>query len=136
DLVPAAVAGARAAAAAAGVAVELAVADALDLAALGRRFDAVIDSGTFHVFSDADRVRYAASLASVLEPGGALHLLCFSDRGPPRPGPRRISRAELETTFTAPSFEIAKIRATRFVTRAPDGGAPAWLVKVVRLGSS
>src|SRR3954471_13310221 len=32
--------------------------DALTLTALDRRFDSVIDSGLFHVFSDEDRVRY------------------------------------------------------------------------------
>jgi SAM-dependent methyltransferase len=133
DLVPAAVERARAAAAEAGVVLEFAVADALDLTTLGRRFDAVLDSGTFHVFSDADRVRYATSVASVLEPGGRLFLLCFSDEQPPGPGPRHVPRAEIQATFAAPAFEVERITRTRFLTRGPDGGAVAWLAKVRRV---
>ena len=34
--------------------------DALTLTELDRRFDGVIDSGLFHVFSDEDRARYVA----------------------------------------------------------------------------
>ncbi len=136
DFVPAAVEKARAAATEANVALEFAVADALDLAAIGRRFDVVLDSGTFHVFSDADRVRYAASVASVLEPGGHLFLLCFSDEQPPGPGPRHVSRAEIQATFSAPIFEVERITRTRFLTRGPEGGAVAWLAKVRRTPSA
>ena len=76
---------------------------------------------------------YAESVASVLEAGGALHLLCFSDEEPPRPGPRQVSGAEIQATFDAPRFEVTSLRKTRFVTRTPDGGAVAWLAKVTRL---
>ncbi len=55
------------------------VMDALTLANLPERFDTVIDSGLFHVFSDDDRQRYVDALASVLKPGGRFYLLCFSD---------------------------------------------------------
>jgi SAM-dependent methyltransferase len=133
DLVPAAVEKARAAAADAGVAIEAEVGDALALGALGRRFDAVLDSGTFHVFSDADRVRYAESVASILAPGGRLFLLCFSDEQPPGPGPRHVSRAEIQATFAPPAFEVERIARARFQTRGPDGGAVAWLAKIRRL---
>ena len=37
----------------------------------------------------------------VLEPGGVLHLLCFSDGEPPGWGPRRVSEEELRSTFAA-----------------------------------
>src|SRR4051794_38085475 len=43
--------------------------DALTLSTLDRRFDSIIDSGLFHVFSDDDRARYVAGLAHVLKPG-------------------------------------------------------------------
>lgn len=46
--------------------------DALTLTDLDRKFDAVIDSGLFHVFSDEDRARYVAGLAHVTWPGGRL----------------------------------------------------------------
>ena len=73
--------------------------DVLALDRLGRTFATVIDSGVFHVFDDADRVRYVASLAAVLEPGGVLHLLCFSEHTPGTTGPRRVTQAEIRTAF-------------------------------------
>ncbi|MCU1449880.1 MAG: Methyltransferase type 11 [Acidimicrobiales bacterium] len=75
------------------------VADAHDLAVLGEQFDTVVDCGLFHVFDDEDRARYVASLVSVVPPGGRLFLLCFSDRQPGDFGPRRVSDAELRSSF-------------------------------------
>ena len=43
-------------------------------------FDVLLDSGLFHVFDDADRTRYVATLARALRPGGTCYLMCFSDR--------------------------------------------------------
>ena len=63
------------------------------------RFDNVIDSGLFHVFSDEDRKRYVDRLALVLKPGGRLFLLCFSDEEPGTQGPRRVSQKELHDAF-------------------------------------
>jgi 2-polyprenyl-3-methyl-5-hydroxy-6-metoxy-1,4-benzoquinol methylase len=65
DISPAAIDRARRKAADRGLRVRFEVGDALDLAALGRGFEVIIDSGVFHVFDDADRARYVASLASV-----------------------------------------------------------------------
>ena len=45
----------------------LLVEDALTLAGWTERFDSVIDSGLFHVFSDEDRRRYVEGLAKVLK---------------------------------------------------------------------
>src|SRR5215212_5881127 len=45
-----------------GLSVEFLPMDALALSTLERRFDSVIDSGLFHVFSDEDRARYVAGL--------------------------------------------------------------------------
>ena len=53
--------------------------DALTLADWTDRFDAIVDSGLFHVLGDGNRARYVAGLATVLAPGGPLFLLCFSD---------------------------------------------------------
>jgi hypothetical protein len=55
----------------------------------------VLDSGLFHVFSDEDRIRYVRGLKTVLDPGGRLFLLCFSDVTPGTEGPRRVSQPEL-----------------------------------------
>src|SRR5260370_41236118 len=63
------------------------VMDALTLKDLSERFDNVIDSGLFHVFSDDDRRRYVEGLATAVKPGGRLFLLWFSDAEPGNPGP-------------------------------------------------
>ena len=87
--------------------------DALTLDQWDQRFNTIIDSGLFHVFSDENRARYVAGLAHVLNPNGVLLLLCFSDAEPAGKGPRRISRTELPTAF-ATGWQIESIQPTRF----------------------
>jgi len=98
-----------------GLAVRFEVADALRPSALAfaAPYDTVIDSGVFHVFGDDDRVRYVASLASALRPGGTVYLMCFSEHEPGDWGPRRVSRDELHGAF-ASGWEIAEIAADTF----------------------
>ena len=74
---------------------------------------------------------YVASLASVLEPGGVLHLLCFSDRQPGSFGPRRVTQQELRDSF-ADGWDVSEIVATPFVTNLPELRAQAWLATIVR----
>ena len=114
------------------------VMDALHLDQLPEQFDSAIDCGLFHVFSDEDRARYVASLASVVKPGGRLFLLCFSDKEPPGDGPRRISKQDLHQAFAA-SWQVESIEETRFEAR-PDlkdiqfspGGPYAWFCVIRR----
>src|SRR5436309_2495202 len=94
------------------------VKDALTLAGWSERFDNVIDSGLFHVFSDEDRRRYVEGLATVLKPGGRLFLMCFSNEEPGTQGPRRVSKEELHAAF-AEGWVIESIEPTRAEVR-PD----------------
>ncbi len=115
------------------------VKDATTLKEWSERFDNVIDSGLFHVFSDEDRRKYVAGLATVLKPGGKLFLLCFSDEEPGDQGPRRISKKELHQAF-AKGWTIESIEPVQVEVR-PDlkdfnfssGGPKAWLAIVQRL---
>jgi SAM-dependent methyltransferase len=109
------------------------VADALELGALGRSFASVLDCGLFHVFDDADRAAYVASLGSVVEPHAVLHLLCFSDAEPWGGGPRRVSEAELRDAF-ADGWSVRSIEPTRFATLIHDDGARAWHATIERDG--
>lgn len=116
------------------------VMDALALKELPEAFDSAIDSGLFHVFGDGDRRRYVEGLASVLNPGGRLFLLCFSDAEPGDQGPRRVSRAEIADAF-ADGWVVERIEPTRFEVRPdPDdvgfsaGGPRAWFAVVRRAG--
>ena len=114
------------------------VKDALTLKEWAERFDNAIDSGLFHVFSDEDRKKYVAGLATVLKPGGRLFLMCFSDEEPGTQGPRRVSKKELHDAF-AQAWDIESIQASRIETR-PDlkdfkfseGGPKAWLAVIRR----
>ena len=121
-----------------GLKVNFLVKDALSLADWAERFDAAIDSGLFHVFSDEDRQRYVAGLANVLKPGGRLFLACFSDDEPGTVGPRRVSKQELHESFRD-GWVVESIEPSRFGVR-PDlkdlpfspGGPKAWFAVIRR----
>lgn len=111
------------------------VGNALEAEHLNRTFDTVIDCGLFHVFSDPEREVYAQQLASVLKPGGALHILCFSDwEDASWGGPRRVSQAEIIDTFRD-GWRVDDIREARFVVdpRIRIKGH-CWLATIVREG--
>jgi len=135
DLSATAIGLARQKAADRGLAADFEVADILGLDRSEGTFATVIDSGMFHVFDDDDRVRYVRSLASVLVPGGVLHLMCFSERTPGTLGPRRVTQAELREAF-AEGWEIERIEAAQFDVRADwaPRAANAWLARIVRQG--
>jgi SAM-dependent methyltransferase len=125
---------ARAKAADRGLTARFETGDVLRLGDLGLTFDTIIDSGVFHVFSDEDRIRYVASLASVLRPGGRCYLICFSDRQPGDFGPRRVSQDELRAAF-GDGWAIASIEAETFeINRAmlDFASAQAWLAVIER----
>jgi SAM-dependent methyltransferase len=116
-----------------GLEAEFAVADALRLERLGRTFATVLDCGLFHSFDRDERPHYVASLASVTERGGTLHVLCFSDEGP-ETGPHPVSQEELRAAFQpAGGWAVAAIAADRIHTRFHDDGAPAWLATVTHI---
>jgi SAM-dependent methyltransferase len=114
------------------------VKDAMTLKDWPERFDNVIDSGLFHVFSDDDRKKYVEGLATVLKPCGRVFLACFSDEEPGTQGPRRIVKNELHDAF-AKGWAIESIQPIRFETR-PDfkdmtfseGGPKAWFAVIRR----
>jgi SAM-dependent methyltransferase len=116
-----------------GVTARFEVGDALDLSALAMTFGTVIDSGLFHVFDDGSRARYVASLAALLEPGGTLYLMCFSDRQPGEFGPRRVRADELRAAFSD-GWAVASIVPDAFELSPAFGGgaAQAWLATIRR----
>jgi cyclopropane fatty-acyl-phospholipid synthase-like methyltransferase len=123
-----------------GVSATFLVKDAMTLKDWSDRFDNVVDSGLFHVFSDDDRLRYVKGLATVLKPGGRLFLLCFSDEEPGDEGPRRASKKELHAAF-ADGWRVESIEPVQIEVR-PDlkdmqfseGGPKAWFAVVRRAG--
>jgi len=124
---------ARGKAAERGLTARFEVGDVLRLGELGVTFGTVIDSGVFHVFDDASRPRYVASLAAALRPGGTCYLMCFSDRQPGTMGPRRVSQDELRAAF-ADGWTVASIAAETFEVNRSFGGTSvqAWLATIGR----
>jgi SAM-dependent methyltransferase len=118
------------------------VKDALTLEDWTARFDNVIDSGLFHVFSDADQRKYVDGLAKVLKPGGLVSLMCWSDEEPGTDGPRRVSKKELQDAFgqqwVIESIQPCSIKARP--TRADLENMPyrlkGWFALVVRGGTT
>jgi ubiquinone/menaquinone biosynthesis C-methylase UbiE len=135
DRVAAAIDRARARAAERGITrATFQVADALNLSVLGEKFDTILDSGLFHVFSDEDRKKYIKSLAGAIKNQGMLHILCFSDQEPGSEGPRRVSERELVELFNMKGWLVEEVGEARFETTIHPDGARAWLATFVRYG--
>jgi SAM-dependent methyltransferase len=133
DVAETALAIARAKARDRGIEAEFAAADAFRLERLGRTFETVLDCGLFHSFDGDERPGYMASLASVTEHDGTLHVLCFSDDGPDT-GPHPVSQEELRAAFNpGTGWKVAGIEPDRVETRYHDHGAPAWLATIKRI---
>jgi SAM-dependent methyltransferase len=138
DFVEEAIRRARRKAAQRGLPVEFLVKDATALGDWGERFASAIDCGLFHVFSDEDRPRYVQGLARVLEPGGRLFLMCFSDKEPGAEGPRRVSRQDLYDAFAdgweAESVQPCQIEVNPEFTeiKFSEGGPKAWFAVIRR----
>jgi SAM-dependent methyltransferase len=131
DFATEAVAKARAKAAERRLMAEFVVGDALDLGALGRTFDTVLDVGLFHALQPDERHPYAASLAAVLRPGGRAFLLCWSTRNPFGYGPARIAARDIRTAFRR-GWSVESIEPETLDTLLPAGRVHAWLAAIRR----
>ena len=133
DVAETALAIAREKAAERRIQVEFVAGDAFQLKHLGRTFQTVLDCGLFHTFDSKERTQYVATLASVTEHGGTLHVLCFSDIGP-ESGPHPVSQEELRSAFNPRvGWNAPAIRPARIQTRYHDNGAPGWLATIKRI---
>jgi SAM-dependent methyltransferase len=132
DIAPSAIRRAEAKARERGAAATFVVGDARDLGSLGEHFDVVLDCGLFHVFDDADRGPYVASLADAISPGGDYFMLCFSDQEPGDWGPRRITEAEIRDAFTD-GWRVASIEPTTLNVTIRAEPVPSWLAAIVRV---
>jgi ubiquinone/menaquinone biosynthesis C-methylase UbiE len=104
--------------------------DALDLSALNRTFDMVLDCGLFHVLEDEERLRYRRSIDLVLRPGGRLLMLGLATNTSGR-GPRGYSAEELRAAF-AEGYQEVFLRSALFWATPDKGNLPAWLSLFIR----
>jgi SAM-dependent methyltransferase len=132
DASPRAIARAQATARDRGAPARFVQLNALELPALDARFDTVVDSALFHVFTNDDRAKYVASVAAVTAPGSRYFLLCFSEQEPGDWGPRRITQAEITASFQA-TWRIDAIEATRLDVSNERGSVAAWIAAMTRL---
>jgi SAM-dependent methyltransferase len=114
------------------LAAQFTVGSALEMESAGAQYDTVLDCGLFHVFDDRARALFVKNLGAVLVPGGHYFMLCFSDLQPGDWGPRRVSRAEIETSF-ADGWILDLIEACRIEITIDPEGACAWIVAATRL---
>jgi SAM-dependent methyltransferase len=131
DAAPAAIALAEAKARERGIAARFLVWDALRLGELDGPFDTVLDSGLFHVFSDDDRRAYVTTLRAAIAPGGHYFMACFSEWQPGDWGPRRVTEAEIRTSF-ADGWRVDSIEPARFDVVNETAQVEAWLARITR----
>jgi len=68
----------------------------------------------------------------VVQPGGTVHLLCFSDQGP-EAVPHPVTESELRAAFGAGAgWRVEAIVPERLETRFHDHGVPAWLATITK----
>lgn len=94
------------------------------------RFKTVVDSGLFHGLDGAGRIRYAQQLARLVEPGGRVHVLCFSQGHGPRVDSLGVRRTELPTALGA-QFVLTSVRSEPFMLTT--GPRDAWLASYERV---
>jgi len=132
DAAPAAIALAEGKARERGIHARFLVWDALRLGELDGPFDSVIDSGLFHVFNDDDARAYVESLKAATAPGSRYFMACFSEREPGDWGPRRITQAEIRSSF-ADGWRVDSIEPVQFDVLNEAGKVEAWLARITRI---
>ena len=105
------------------------VLNALDLSRLNRKFDTATDSGLFHTLSDEDRRVFVDNLAAILSPAGKYFMLCFSEQEPAGYGPRRISKREIQDSFSD-GWSINYIRPAVFESSTRVKGSHVWFSSI------
>ncbi len=142
DFAPQAVEQARRNAEAKNVHARFEVADAMNLGD-EPGYDTIVDSALFHIFDDADRPKYVASLHNGCRPGGVVHVLALSDAGRgfgPQVGDEVIRQAFADgwvlealdtTTYRGVVTEVhAEALDLPVGTRVDE---PAWLARARRV---
>jgi SAM-dependent methyltransferase len=101
----------------AGVSVDFLVADATKLDGLENRFDTVVDSAFYHVFSDLAEVkrRYARALHVATKPGARLYMFEFGPGSINGIGaPRSLSEDDFRQVFPDAGWEITYLAPTTY----------------------
>ena len=109
--------------------------DVLELAALGERFDTVLDSLVLHGFHGRDRARYVDGLHAATTPGGQCFVLSFRDEPPNRSGRvHRLTPDEIRGAF-ADGWLIRAVDPVTVDSSLPAlaGGIRGWRTRLTRM---
>lgn len=135
DLSEAALEQARTKAAERGLTARFVRRDLFELDGLGERFDVVLDSLVFHGFRGEQRARYVDAVASVLDPGGRMFVLCFAEEPPGRPGRvHKVTPAQIQAAF-ATGWRVDAIDAVTVASALESlpNGLRGWRASVTRI---
>ena len=95
-------------------------------------WDAILDAGVLHVFSDEDRERYLRSIHAALADGGEFVVVVFRDDERRPGGPRRLAEQELRAALESVGLEVTDLEPAVYELRSEDGPAGAWMARAVR----
>jgi SAM-dependent methyltransferase len=105
-------------AAAGGVRLRVAVADAFNLSP-DTLYDTVLDSGLYHCIDPGRRREYAAALHRVTRGAARLNLLAVSDRAPEGTPPSRVTESELRDDLSSAGWCITALCPTTLTAIIP-----------------
>ncbi|CAF0820156.1 unnamed protein product [Adineta steineri] len=83
-------------------------------------YDMVLDSATFHVFSNEDRLKYMKNLEKLIKPGGLYIQIACSEKEERQTRPRRIKQADLNELFSPTNGWIIKSTEDTIYEATPD----------------
>jgi SAM-dependent methyltransferase len=106
--------------------------NALQLDGFVSKFKTLIDSATFHGFSDTQREEYVKQLHQYMCVDSCIYLIGFSIHETRQGGPRRLSKEIIEFYFNN-GWEIEFIQNTLYMTTIFSDGARALLAKIRRI---
>ena len=101
-----------------------------------RKFDVILDSAIFHIFSDADRQIYSEQIKNLLKPKGVYIQLVISDTEARPGGPRRVGKKDIVSAFRKEDgWNIISIEETSYLTQENTwcAGSAAALLTLIQL---
>lgn len=97
-----------------------------------KEYQTILDSATFHGFSDKQRKTYADTLRKYMKIGAYIFILGFSEKEIKKGGPRRLS-AEIFKNYFKNGFEIEFIKDIEYLTTIFDGSVKGIVAKIKRI---
>ncbi|GAA5529583.1 methyltransferase domain-containing protein [Herpetosiphon gulosus] len=122
DFVPTAIAQAKAKAAAlpreVAQRLRFVVGDGLKPSLLETKFGAIVDTGFYHLFNQADTEAFIDELAQALQPQGRYYVLAFGIEFASVNVPRAITEEEIRSRFTAEcGWRVLDLQPAQFLNR-------------------